>query len=165
MSRAESVVGTLGATREAGDPAALAQSGHRFAAAGENLVRIALVAYIPHDAVGRRVEDVMQRDRQFHRTEVRGEMPTGTGDRFHQKVAQLRCELWQIVGGKSAQVGGRVDTVEQGAGHGQNARSTTKSANWRRRRADAGSVSSAAWASARISCASSRARDTPSRLT
>ena len=63
-----------------GDAARLAQAGHRCAAAGEDLVRIGLVADVPHDAVARRVEHVVQRQGQFHCTEVGSEMATGLGD-------------------------------------------------------------------------------------
>ena len=43
---------------------------HALAPAGEDLVRIGLVADVPDHAVVRRVEDVVQRDRQLDRAEV-----------------------------------------------------------------------------------------------
>jgi RND family efflux transporter MFP subunit len=43
----------------------LAQPRHALAPAGQDLVRVGLVADVPDDAVERRVEDVVQRDREF----------------------------------------------------------------------------------------------------
>ena len=70
MRGAEGVVLALVAAREAGDAAELAQRRHALAPAGQHLVRIGLVAHVPDEAVVRRVEDVVQRDRQLDRAEV-----------------------------------------------------------------------------------------------
>jgi hypothetical protein len=48
---------------------------HALHAAGQDLVRIGLVAHIPDDAVVRRIEDVVQRDGEFHHAEARAEVP------------------------------------------------------------------------------------------
>ena len=48
-----------------------------LAPAGQDLVRIGLVADVPDDAVVRRVEDVVQRDRQLDRAEVRRQVAAG----------------------------------------------------------------------------------------
>jgi hypothetical protein len=77
-------------------PPVLAQSGHGGTTTGENLVRVGLVADIPDDAIARRVENVMQGDGQFHRPQIGGQVTAGTGDRPHQKVAQLFCYLRQF---------------------------------------------------------------------
>ena len=39
---------------------------------------VGLVADIPHQPIIRGVEDVVQRNRQFHRSKARREMPTGS---------------------------------------------------------------------------------------
>src|SRR5712691_4623114 len=70
MGGAERVVLALAAAREAGNPSAHAYAAHRFAAAGENLVRIGLVSHVPDDAVVRRVEYVVQRDGQLDRPQI-----------------------------------------------------------------------------------------------
>ena len=59
----EGVVLAFDAAREAGNAAPLPQLRHAFAAAGQDLVGVGLVTDIPDQAVARRVEDVMQRDR------------------------------------------------------------------------------------------------------
>ena len=66
MRGAERVVFALGALGEAGQPAALSQRPNAVAPAGQNLVRIGLMPHVPDQPVGRRVEHVMQRHRQFH---------------------------------------------------------------------------------------------------
>ena len=65
----------------------------RFAPAGEDLVRIGLVADVPDDAVVRRVEDVVQRDRQLDRAEVRRQVAAGlaTPTRARRRAARRRA--------------------------------------------------------------------------
>ena len=60
---AERVVFALGALGEAGQAAAHAQRADAVAAAGEDLVRIGLMADVPDQPVARRVEHVVQRRR------------------------------------------------------------------------------------------------------
>ncbi len=71
MRRAERVVFALGALGEAGQAAALAQRADAVAPAGQDLVRIGLVADVPDQPVARRVEDVVQRDGQLDDAEAR----------------------------------------------------------------------------------------------
>ena len=66
---------------EAGKPAFLAQRADAVAAAGQDLVRIGLVADIPDQPVVRRVEDVVQRDRQLDDAEAGAEMAAGDARR------------------------------------------------------------------------------------
>ena len=78
MRGAEGVVLALVAAREAARcRRAGAACAMPLAAAGEDLVRIGLVADVPDDAVVRRVEDVVQRDRQLDRAEVRRQVAAG----------------------------------------------------------------------------------------
>jgi hypothetical protein len=65
MRRAERVVFAFRPLGEARKPPLLAQRAHPVAAAGDDLVRIALVAHVPDQLVARRVEDRMDRHRQF----------------------------------------------------------------------------------------------------
>ena len=60
MRGAERVVDALGALGETGKTAALAQRAHAGAPAGEDLVRIGLMADIPDQPVMRRVEHVVK---------------------------------------------------------------------------------------------------------
>src|SRR5690242_17428557 len=113
MRRAEGVVLRFGAARKAGDAVDHAQPRHGFAPAGEDLVRISLVADVPDDAVFRRVENVVQRDRQLYRSEVGGEMPAGLGHRFEYEGAQLVGELAELLALERAELRRIVDRLEQ----------------------------------------------------
>ena len=95
MSRAERVVFALRALGEAGKSAALSQRPDAVAPAGQNLVRIGLVADVPDQAVLGRVEDVMQGNRQLDHPEPGAEMAAGDRDRVDGLLAQLVGELAQ----------------------------------------------------------------------
>ena len=77
MRRAERVVGALRPPGEARQPAAGAQRADAVAPAGQDLVRIALVADVPDQLVLRRVEDGMDRHRQLDDPEPGAEVPAG----------------------------------------------------------------------------------------
>src|SRR5665648_730074 len=79
MSGAEGIVLALGAFGEAGEPATLPQGTHAVAPAGEDLMRIGLMADVPDQPVARRVEQIMQRYRQLDHTQPRAEMAAGDG--------------------------------------------------------------------------------------
>ena len=113
MRRAERVVLALGALGEAGESAALAQRADAVAPPGQDLVRIGLMADVPDEPVARRVEHLVQRDRQLDDAEPGAEMPAGDRDRIDRLRAQLVGELGQLLFGKPAQILGRLDGVEQ----------------------------------------------------
>ena len=113
MAGAERVVLALGALGEAGQAALLAHGAHALAPAGQDLVRIGLVADVPDQAVVRRVEDVVQRDRQLDDAEAGAEMPAGARDRVDEIGAQLVGDLPELALLQRAEVGGRIDRVEQ----------------------------------------------------
>ena len=98
MRGAERVVFALGALGEAGQAAALAQRADAVAAAGQDLVRIGLVADVPDQPVVRRVEHVVQRHRQFDDAETGAEMAAGLGHRVDHFVAQFVGELLELLG-------------------------------------------------------------------
>ena len=97
MGGAERVVLALGAAREAGQPAALAQRADAVAAAGQDLVRIGLMADVPDQAVARRVEHPMQRDGQLDHAEAGAQMPAGDRDGVDGLLPQLVGDLNQIL--------------------------------------------------------------------
>ena len=80
MGGAERIVVALGALGETGQSAAGAQGADAVAAAGEDLVRIGLVADVPDQAVARGVEDVVECGSQFDDAEAGAEMAAGDGD-------------------------------------------------------------------------------------
>ena len=113
MRGAERVVFALGALGEAGQPAAHAQRADAVAPAGEDLVRIGLMADVPDEPVARRVEHVVQRDGQFDDAEPGAEMAAGHRDRRDRLLAQLVGELAQLVLGEPAQIFRHMNLVEQ----------------------------------------------------
>ena len=68
MRRAKRVVLALGAPREAREAAFLAQGADAAAAAGDDLVRIGLVAHVPDQPVVGGIEHMVQRDGEFDHT-------------------------------------------------------------------------------------------------
>jgi hypothetical protein len=110
---AEGVVFALVAAREAADAAELAQRPHLVAPAGEDLVRVGLVTDVPDQAVVRRVEDVVQRDRELDGAEVGRQVAAGARDRLQHMVAQLARERLQVGARQASQVGRAVDAGQE----------------------------------------------------
>ena len=52
-------------------------------------MRIALVTYIPHDAIVGRIKDMVKCDCEFDDPQPRTKMAAGRGDGVEQKFAQL----------------------------------------------------------------------------
>ena len=83
------------------------------AAAGQDLVRVGLVADVPEDLVARRVEQRVQRDRDLAGAEVGAEVPADLPHRVDQQLADLLGDLLQLVVGEPVQVLRAVDAVEE----------------------------------------------------
>ena len=96
MGGAEGVVLALAALREARDAAELAQRRHALAPAGQDLVRIGLVAHVPHQPVVRRVEDMVQRDRELDRAEVGAQVAAGARNVVEHAGAHLGRQLPEL---------------------------------------------------------------------
>ena len=109
MADAEGVVLGFLALRERRDAVLLLDGMDLVAAAGEDLVRIALVADVPDDAVVGRVVEVMQGDGEFDHAEAGAEMAAALADRFDQVGAQFLGDRGQFVFVELAQVGGNGD--------------------------------------------------------
>ena len=116
MRRAKGVVGTFGALWEPAQSTQLAQTVHAVAPPGEDLVRVGLVAHVPHQAVMRGVEDVVQRHGELDRAQIGTEVAAGTGHAVEQKAAQLVGQLAQALARQLAQVRRVVDGVQQRVG-------------------------------------------------
>ena len=82
------------------------------APAGQDLVRIGLMADVPQQPVARRVEDRMDRDGQFDHAQRRAQMAAGDRDRIDGLGPQLVGELTQLFGGEVAQIGRVANAVE-----------------------------------------------------
>ena len=106
MRGAKSIECAFTALGETAQAAQLAQSGHAVTPAGEDFVRISLVAHIPDDAVLRGVENIVQRQREFHGSQVGTQMPAGRGHAMQQVIAQLHRQIRQRLARVAAQGGG-----------------------------------------------------------
>ena len=120
MRGAEGVVLALAAPRKARQALILPQRGHLVAPAGEDLVRIGLMAHVPDQPVMRGVEHIVQRDGQFHRTQIGRQVPPGTRHGVQNELPQLVGQLGQLLPLQRAQVGRTVDTGQQRFGRGFN---------------------------------------------
>ena len=96
MRRPERVVGAFRALGEAREPAPLAQRPDPVAPAGEDLVRIGLVADVPDQLVAGRVEDGVDGDGQLHHAQARAQVPAGLGDGGDGLGPQLVGEPLQL---------------------------------------------------------------------
>ena len=104
MRRAKGVVLAFAAQRESGDTAQLAQCGHAVTATGQDLVGVGLVAHVPHHAVVRGVEHIVQGHRQLDRPEVGAEVPTGLGHAVQHIGPQFLGQRLELAAGQGPQV-------------------------------------------------------------
>ncbi len=104
VCRAKRIVRAFTAPRKTRDAVILAQRGHGFTATCENLVAVGLMAYIPDQAIVWRVEHVVQCKGQFHRAEIRRQMPAGAGDRLNEEAPQFSRQIRQLLALKFAQI-------------------------------------------------------------
>ena len=111
---AKGVVLTLLAARETADATELPQRVHAVTPPGQDLVRIGLVAHVPHQPVVRGVEDEVQRHGQLHAAEVAAEVPAGLADGVDHLLPDFVSHLAQLVARQPAQVGRTVKGGKQG---------------------------------------------------
>ena len=78
MRRPERIIVAFRPAGETREAAPLSQRPDAVAPPGQDLVRIGLMADVPDQAVGGRVEDMVQGDRQFDDAETRAEMAAMT---------------------------------------------------------------------------------------
>src|SRR5690606_10928886 len=114
VADAEGVIGAFAAPREGGQAVLLPQSGHLFAAAGEDLVWIGLMADIPDQAIFRRLIDIVQSDGQLDHAQSGAEMTTGLTNSPEQEQTQLVRQFRQARYIQLPQLGGAVNAVQQG---------------------------------------------------
>ena len=96
-----------------GQAATLTQRANAVAPTSEDFVRIGLVADIPDQPVGWRVEHVVQRYRQLDHAESCAEMTAGLGDCVNGLGTQLVGKLLELLGRQVFEIARKVDAVEQ----------------------------------------------------
>ena len=113
MRGAERIVVALGALGEAGEAAGGAQRADAVAAAGQDLVRVGLMADVPDQAVARRVEDVVDRGGQFDDAEAGAEVAAGHRHGVDGFLAELVRDLPYLLDLELAKIVGRANGVEK----------------------------------------------------
>src|SRR5262245_32603394 len=114
VGRAESVVFTLRALGKSGQTAAGSQRTNAITPAGQNLVRIGLVADVPDQLVIGCVKNVVKGDREFDNAEARTEMTAGNSNGIDCFRAQFIGNLLQVPRIDTAQISRTLDGVENG---------------------------------------------------
>ena len=109
VPRAEAVVLALAPLGEARKAAALTDGGELLIASRQELVDVALVAYVEDEVVAGAVENTVHGHRQLHGSQIGGEVAAVLGDGLHQGLADLLAESGDGFCGQSAQVGGGMD--------------------------------------------------------
>ena len=82
---------------------------HAVTPAGEDFVRVGLVAHVPDQAVFGGVENIMQGHCELHRAQVGAQMSAGARDALQQVSAQFVSHALELVARHQAQVGRAVD--------------------------------------------------------
>ncbi len=70
---------------------------------------IRLIAGVPDDFIFRRVQEVLQCDRQFHDTQIGGQMPPDIRNHRKDLLTNLLAEFRKLFRGQSLQISGTVD--------------------------------------------------------
>ncbi len=113
VTGAHDVVRRLGDRTERGEPPVLADRREPVLPAGEDLVRIGLVADVPEDLVPRRFHQAVEGNRELAGPEVGAEVAADLPDRVDDQLAGLLRDLLQLLVVEAAQVGGPVDPIEE----------------------------------------------------
>src|SRR3984957_9127124 len=112
MGSAEGVVFALSAFGEAGEPAALTQGADAIAAAGQDLVRIGLVADVPHQPIVRCVKYVVERHRELDHAQTGAKMATCDRHGIDRLLSQFISNLTKLAWVEAPEIGGGLDAVE-----------------------------------------------------
>ena len=112
MSDGELVVFALGRIGKTADATGAAQQLKTRLAAGDDLVRVALVAHVPQQLIALEIEDVVQRQRQLDRPEVAGQVPPGLADTAQDELTDLLRQSFQLGHRQQLQVRRAADLVQ-----------------------------------------------------
>ena len=101
----EDIVCGFTAAREPPDAVELTERPEALQAASQELVRVGLVARVPHDPVTGRLEQPVERDRQLHDAQGRPQVTAGRRDGLDDGLADLESQLGQLDLVHPAQIG------------------------------------------------------------
>ena len=110
---AERVVLALRPARKTAEPTALTQRASTRPPAGQDLVRIGLMADVPQDQIARRVEDMVQRHGKLDDAQARPQMSAGLRDGVDRLLPQLVGQLAQLALRQTAQISRQADLIQQ----------------------------------------------------
>ncbi len=113
MTRAEAVVLAFRAQHEAVEAIRLADGVEAVAPAGQQLMHIGLVADVEDKAIGRRIENGVQRDGQLDHAQIRPEMAAGLGQNGDEFVANLLGQLGKLLHRYFFDIGGGINGIEK----------------------------------------------------
>jgi hypothetical protein len=116
VAGAHDVVLGLGDRAERRQPVVLADRRQPVAATGEDLVRVGLVADVPEDLVGGRVEQAVEGDGELAGAQVGAEMAADLADRVDDVGAHLLRDLLQLGVVEAVQVLRPLDPGQQRLG-------------------------------------------------
>ena len=89
MTGIKRVVRALGTFRKTREPVLLSERKKPVRPAGEEFVRIALMAYVPYDFIVRRLKYPVQRDSQLDDAEIGRKMAAVFGNRVKNHLANI----------------------------------------------------------------------------
>ena len=113
MTGAHDVVLGLADRAERRQALVLADRLQLVAPAGQDLVRVGLVADVPQDLVARGVEQRVQRHRDLARAEVGAEMPADLPHGVDDVLSNLLGDLLQLLVGQAVEVLWLFDAAEE----------------------------------------------------
>src|SRR5512147_1980777 len=108
----ERIVFTFFPLTEPAQPAVLPQRMKLLPASSEKLMRITLIAGIPDDLVGGRIQEIMQRNRQFYDTQVRRQVSADGGHSTDNLLANFLGQGWKVIGGQPLQIGWTMNVLQ-----------------------------------------------------
>ena len=111
MAPVHDVVRRLGAARKATQAVDLAQGVEPVQAARQELVRVRLVARVPHDPVARRLQEPVQGQGDLDDTQRGAEVAAGHGHGPDDRLADLGGELDKLGLREATQIRGVLEVV------------------------------------------------------
>src|SRR3989442_15189616 len=103
----------FGSQKKTIEPAVLPHRGKAIETSGKYLVNVPLMTDVHHESVAWRVEDPVQRDRQFDHAEIWTKMPACLRKYSDQLIAHFLRQPRQILFAQRFDVSRRTDPVEQ----------------------------------------------------
>ena len=113
VARVEGVEDALLPLAEPAQSAKLPECVKLLTATGQQLVRIGLIAGIPDDLIVRRIEEIVQCDRQFDNPQIGGEMPSHAGDGQDDLLTDFLAQFRELLRSHPFQIRGAVNSLEQ----------------------------------------------------